>query len=248
MIGLTATPSGTLPTGKVGMTAQPEIRRMASLNSFASRRTASRTWGHGGVLRCHRPRGMVNGALAWEEIAGLVGRALGEPVRGGAPLTPGWSSRTTWAAHGERTGPLVVKARRGDRAHEKTAWCADRLPLLAARGYPVPTIIWHGPARDQWHLAVQSRLPGRPAARLDGRLLAEVLRAGRAAGRRRRSRPTTATSPATSRTCCSTTGTRCGPTPAGPAGRPASCARGSGAGWRRCGGCGCRRPTSPTTT
>jgi aminoglycoside phosphotransferase (APT) family kinase protein len=113
--------------------------------------------------------------LAWDEIAGLVGRALGEPVSGGVPMTPGWSSRTTWAAHGGRTGPLVVKARHGDRAQEKTAWCAARLPLLAARGYPVPTIIWHGPARDQWHFTVQNRLPGRPVTRLDDRLLAELL-------------------------------------------------------------------------
>ena len=113
--------------------------------------------------------------LAWDEIAGLVGGALGEPVSGGVPMTPGWSSRTTWAAHGERTGPLVVKARHGDRAQEKTAWCAARLPLLGARGYPVPTILWHGPARDQWHLTVQHRLPGRPVTGLDDRLLDAVL-------------------------------------------------------------------------
>ena len=122
-----------------------------------------------------RGRGAPGEPLSWDEIAGLVGRALGEPVTGGVPMTPGWSSRTTWAAHGERTGALVVKARHGDRAQEKTAWSADRLPLLGARGYPVPTIIWHGPARDQWHLTVQSRLPGRPVTRLDDRLLAEVL-------------------------------------------------------------------------
>ena len=118
---------------------------------------------------------MLTGALSWDEVAGLVGRALGEPVLGGAALTPGWSSRTTWAARGERTGPLVVKARYGDDAAGKTAWSAARLPLLAGRGYPVPTIVWHGPARDQWHLTVQNRLPGRPLARLGGRLLDEVL-------------------------------------------------------------------------
>jgi Ser/Thr protein kinase RdoA (MazF antagonist) len=110
-------------------------------------------------------------SLAWDEIAGLLGRALGEPVSDGVPLTPGWSSRTTWAAHGERSGPLVVKVRHGDDADRKTAWCAERLPLLGARGYPVPTIVWHGPARDQWHLTVQNRLPGRPLTALDGRLL-----------------------------------------------------------------------------
>jgi hypothetical protein len=117
----------------------------------------------------------MNKPLAWDEIAGLLDRAVGEPVSGGVPLTPGGSSRTTWAAHGELTGPLVVKARHGDDADRKTAWCADRLPLLGARGYPVPTIVWHGPARDQWHLTVQNRLPGRPLTALDGRLLDEVL-------------------------------------------------------------------------
>ena len=113
--------------------------------------------------------------LAWDEVAARLARALGEPVSGGPPLTPGWSSRMTWAAQGERTGPLVVKARRGERAYEKTAWCAARLPLLGARGYPVPAIIWHGMARDQWHVTVQNRLPGHPLTTLDGRLLEEVL-------------------------------------------------------------------------
>jgi Phosphotransferase enzyme family len=113
--------------------------------------------------------------LAWDEVAARLARVLGEPVSGGRPLTPGWSSRMTWAAHGERTGSLVVKARRGDRAYEKTAWCAARLPLLGARGYPVPVFIWHGMARDQWHVTVQNRLPGYPLTTLDGRLLEEVL-------------------------------------------------------------------------
>ena len=114
--------------------------------------------------------------LAWDEIAARLARVLGEPVLGGLPLTPGWSSRTTWAAHGERAGSLVVKARCGDRAYEKTAWCAARLPLLAARGYPVPAIVWHGMVRDDWHVTVQNRLPGHPLTTLDGRLLEEVLR------------------------------------------------------------------------
>ena len=114
--------------------------------------------------------------LAWDEIAARLARVLGEPVLGGLPLTPGWSSRTTWAAHGQRAGSLVVKARCGDRAYEKTAWCAARLPLLAARGYPVPAIVWHGMVRDDWHVTVQNRLPGHPLTTLDGRLLEEVLR------------------------------------------------------------------------
>jgi aminoglycoside phosphotransferase (APT) family kinase protein len=113
--------------------------------------------------------------LAWDEIAGRLARVLGEPVHGDLPLTPGWSSRTTWAAHGKRAGSLVVKARGGERAYEKTAWCAARLPLLAARGYPVPSIVWHDMVRDDWHVTVQNRLPGHPVTTLDGRLLEEVL-------------------------------------------------------------------------
>ena len=115
-------------------------------------------------------------ALTWDEVAALLARVLDEPVDGGLPLTPGWSSRTTWAAHGERAGPLVVKARCGERPYEKTAWCAARLPLLAARGYPVPAIIWHGMVRDDWHVTVQNRLPGHPLTTLDGRLLEDLLR------------------------------------------------------------------------
>jgi len=117
----------------------------------------------------------VTAPPAWDEVARLVGRALGEPVDGGAPMTPGWSSRTTWAAYGERSGPLVVKARLGDGAEEKTAWTASRLPLLGARGYPVPTIVWHGPVTGDWHLIVQNRLPGRSLHELDRRLLADAL-------------------------------------------------------------------------
>jgi Phosphotransferase enzyme family len=129
----------------------------------------------------HRDHGamaerMTKPPLAWDEVAARLAGVLDEPVRGGLPVTPGWSTRTTWAAHGERAGSLVVKARYGDRAGEKTAWCAARLPLLAARGYPVPAIIWHGMIRDQWHVTVQNRLPGRRLTSLDGRLLDEVLR------------------------------------------------------------------------
>jgi hypothetical protein len=81
---------------------------------------------------------------AWREVQLLVSRELGEPVSGAEPLVPARRSGITWAARAQRTGAIVVKLRHGDRAEEKTQWCAAHLPALGARGYPVPTILWHG--------------------------------------------------------------------------------------------------------
>jgi aminoglycoside phosphotransferase (APT) family kinase protein len=82
----------------------------------------------------------------------------------------------TWAARSQRTGPIVVKTRHGDFADEKTQWCAAHLPALGARGYPVPTILWHGLISAGWHVTVQNRLPGRPVTSLDGPMLDAALR------------------------------------------------------------------------
>lgn len=112
---------------------------------------------------------------AWHEIRMLVARELDDPVHDARPLTPPRTSRMTWAARAQRTGPIVVKARRGDNAPEKTQWCATYLPVLGARGYPVPTILWHGMISPEWHVTVQNRLPGRPLAALDGPMLDAVL-------------------------------------------------------------------------
>jgi Phosphotransferase enzyme family len=81
----------------------------------------------------------------------------------------------TWAAEATTLGPLVVKARRGDRADEKTRWAAEHLPLLGARGYPVPTILWHGELDEDWYLVVEPRLPGGAVTSLDPARLAAVL-------------------------------------------------------------------------
>ena len=141
----------------------------------------------------------------------------------------------------------MVKARYGDDADGKTAWSAARLPLLAARGYPVPTIVWHGPARDQWHLTVQNRLPGRP--------LAEGSTAAARRGLALVERQADAAIPAGDRDF---TGYIANVlfddwdevwADAGRAGGEADrlCARIRR--WlSRCGDCGCRRPTSRTTT
>jgi aminoglycoside phosphotransferase (APT) family kinase protein len=113
---------------------------------------------------------------AWQEIRMLVAGELDDPVHDAQPLTPPRTSRMTWAARAQRTGPIVVKARRGDNASEKTQWCAKYLPVLRARGYPVPAVLWHGTIGAEWHVTVQNRLPGRPLAALDGPMLEAVLR------------------------------------------------------------------------
>jgi hypothetical protein len=113
---------------------------------------------------------VVTGRPAWREVQLLVARELGEPVSGAGPLVPARRSGMTWAARAQRTGAIVVKVRHGDRAEEKTQWCAAHLPALGARGYPVPAIPWHGMISDQWHVTVQNRLPGRPLFTLDGAL------------------------------------------------------------------------------
>jgi hypothetical protein len=112
---------------------------------------------------------------SWPAVGGVVARELGEPVGEGRPLTTARSSRMTWAARAPETGPIVVKVRHGDYAQEKTQWCAEQLPALGARGYPVPTILWHGPIGGDWHVTVQNRLPGQPLTALDEALLGQVL-------------------------------------------------------------------------
>jgi Phosphotransferase enzyme family len=101
---------------------------------------------------------VVTSMPTWREVQLLVARELSEPVSAAGPLAPARRSAMTWAARGQRTGPVVVKLRHGDYADEKTQWCAAHLPALGARGYPVPVIRWHGLISPQWHVTVQSRL------------------------------------------------------------------------------------------
>jgi hypothetical protein len=115
---------------------------------------------------------------AWGEIQLLVARALGEPVGGARLLTPAKRSGATWAARAHETGAIAVKVRESDegRAEEKARWCAAHLPLLGARGYPVPAMVWHGMLSPEWQVTVQGLLPGRPLVSLDGPVLEEALR------------------------------------------------------------------------
>ncbi len=112
----------------------------------------------------------------WGEVQRLIARELDEPVSDAEPLTPARTSRMTWAARARRAGPIVVKIRHGDQADSKTQWCAAHLPELAARGYPVPAILWHGLIGGQWHATVQRRLPGAPLTALDGPMVDAALR------------------------------------------------------------------------
>jgi Ser/Thr protein kinase RdoA (MazF antagonist) len=114
----------------------------------------------------------------WREVQPQIARELGEPVYDPEPLTPVRLSRMTWAARAQETGTIVVKVKESDdgRADEKAQWCAAHLPALGARGYPVPTILWHGMVSAQWQVTVQNRLPGRPLTTLDGPMLTEALR------------------------------------------------------------------------
>jgi aminoglycoside phosphotransferase (APT) family kinase protein len=105
---------------------------------------------------------MSHQALAWPTVEALLATELGEPVHCTRALPVRGSGRGIWFADAGAAGELVVKARFGDRAHAKTTWCASRLPLLGARGFPVPAIVWHGMLDDDWHVTVQNRLPGRP--------------------------------------------------------------------------------------
>jgi hypothetical protein len=119
--------------------------------------------------RGYYPR-VVTERPAWREVQLRVARELDEPVHDAQSLVPARRSGMTWAALAQRTGPIVVKIRHGDRAYEKTQWCAAHLPALRERGYPAPTILWHGMIRAQWHMTVENRIPGRPLFVLDGGL------------------------------------------------------------------------------
>lgn len=113
--------------------------------------------------------------VLWSLVHTRLERELGEV--GGSPrlLSPPWSSRATWAVSASSVGELVVKVRHGDRACEKTGWCVENLPRLAARGYPLPVILWHGMLDEERHVVVQRRLAGRPLRWLTWPLLDQLL-------------------------------------------------------------------------
>jgi hypothetical protein len=112
-----------------------------------------------------------NLSTMWPKAEAWLERELGQTLRSPRLLSTPWSTRATWAVSTPRLGDLVVKIRNGDRAAEKTRWAAANLPLLTARGCPAPTIVWHGPLDEHWHISVQHRLPGRSPRSLTWPLL-----------------------------------------------------------------------------
>jgi Ser/Thr protein kinase RdoA (MazF antagonist) len=112
----------------------------------------------------------------WPAVARRVSSGLGLTVALDERLGRQRQERVTWLADAGPAGPVIVKARAADdRPDEKTAWAAAVLPLLAARGYPVPQILWHGLLDHDWHLVVLQRLPGRPVELLTDEVLALML-------------------------------------------------------------------------
>ncbi len=114
-------------------------------------------------------------APSWSQIASSLAIHFGQPVRLAEPLGVARRGRAVRAIEAARLGDLVVKVRRGDRADEKTKWYATHLPLLIARGYPAPEVIWHGFVDDDWYAIVQRRVPGTPLKSLNTPLLDELL-------------------------------------------------------------------------
>ena len=83
-------------------------------------------------------------------------------------------TRCTWLAEGE-PGIVIVKARDNPHAAERAHWTANALAVLHARGYPVPSLLWHGRIHDRWLVSVMERLPGEPLNVLHTRSLDELL-------------------------------------------------------------------------
>ena len=82
--------------------------------------------------------------------------------------------RRTWLADGD-PGVVVVKANGTPFAAARAAWAPNALDALAARGYPVPKMLWHGVLEDRWSLVVLERLPGGPLRTLDDSALEALL-------------------------------------------------------------------------
>jgi Phosphotransferase enzyme family len=110
----------------------------------------------------------------WTRAALRIERARGWALRPVVRLGRPRVGRRTWLAEGA-AGTVIVKANANPFAAARAAWVVEALSVLAARGYPVPEILWHGTLDARWWLVVQSRLPGEPLRTLDRSALDQVL-------------------------------------------------------------------------
>ena len=113
--------------------------------------------------------------VEWAGVEARLAAGLRCGVQYTETLRAAGAARAAWAARADGLGEVVVKARKGDRAREKTQWRVANLPLLAARGYPAPDVVWHGALDEDWYLVVEVRLPGRPPRRADAALVAALI-------------------------------------------------------------------------
>jgi hypothetical protein len=110
----------------------------------------------------------------WLRVAARVARALdGAPICQ-AELSAHRDDRRVWHAT-TAMGQVIVKASAHGFAAERAAWAASAWQVLSARGYPVPSMIWHGPLDDRWYLLIQTRLPGARPDSVTPQFLADLL-------------------------------------------------------------------------
>lgn len=110
----------------------------------------------------------------WVSAAGRIGAACGWALKPLRKAGRARNERHTWLAQGE-PGTVVVKALANPFAGQRAEWTLDALSWLAARGYPVPEVLWQGGLDERWFLVVQTWLPGEPFPALDESALNELL-------------------------------------------------------------------------
>ena len=110
----------------------------------------------------------------WRQVHELISASRGWSLRPLRLLGRPHDVRWTWLAQGE-PGLVIVKANANPFVAERMAWAPRALDALATRGYPVPTVLWHGRLGTWWSVVVLNRLPGRPLRTLDERNLDALL-------------------------------------------------------------------------
>lgn len=110
----------------------------------------------------------------WFSAAARIESARGWALKPVGRVGRARTDRRTWLAQGE-PGTVVVKALANSFAGQRSEWTLDALTWLAARGYPVPEVLWQEKLDERWFLVVQTWLPGEPFPALDESVLNEAL-------------------------------------------------------------------------